>query len=505
MSVYRHKRKLSARFITRTLVLSLLPSVAGLTVLYMSVNAQLSDQLNSEIERSFEHVENIFHISDNVARKSVIFDNKSCELILPELVHEATRQLYIRSINLISENKIYCSSIMATNRELQQLSSEIQDVSTLVPGNTLTPNSPVLYIRHQNIVIGIDGRLLTSFIQGASSGTELQFIIDNRELFKSGLVYPVNASFSGNEKHSEQWGFSIRGQSEPGAQWSIIRQNYWPVVLFFILATVVTFFLLMRRFYSGELTVEDIKTAVVCGEFIPYAQPIFDHTGENILGVEILARWKNPDGEIISPDLFIPLAEQSGVILDLTRSLMQQTGEAFTDVLSLMPPGFHVAFNISNQCCKTGKLHGMCQDFIKITQNKIDLTLELTERESYRENETLLALIRELRQNGAKLAIDDFGTAGSNLDYLSKIDFDLIKIDRSYVAGIGTSVSSGHIIDNILDLARRMNMEVVAEGVEDARQAAYLHTRGVQYFQGYLYSAPLPLDILINKYVRPLF
>lgn len=504
MGMYRHKRKLSAWFITRTLGLSLIPSVAGLTVLYMSVSAQLSDQLNSDIERSFQHIENIFQLSDNVARKIVSFENKSCEFVLPELVHEATRQLYIRSINLISDKKVYCSSIMATNRELQQLSSEIHDVSTLVPGNILTPNSPVLYIRYNNIVIAIDGRLLTSFIQSTSSGTELQFIIDNRELYKSGWVYPVNTRFSGNEKHSAQWNFSIRGQTEPGIQWVIIRHNYWPVVLFFILVMVVMLSLFLRRFYSGELTVGDLKFALARRELIPYAQPIFDHTGENIRGVEILARWKKTDGEIIPPDLFIPLAEKSGVILELTRSLMQQTGQGFVDSLSLIPPDFHVAFNISNQCCKTGELLGICQDFLKVTRNKINLTLELTERETYRENETLLALIRELHDNGVKLAIDDFGTAGSNLDYLNKIHFDLIKIDRSYVAGICTNVHSGHIIDNILDLARRMNMGVVAEGVEDARQAAYLHARGVQYFQGYLYSAPLPLDILIDKYVRPL-
>ncbi|HGY3719425.1 TPA: EAL domain-containing protein [Citrobacter gillenii] len=503
MSVYRHKRKLSIKFLCQALALSFLPSIAGLAVLYISVSSQQSEQLNSDIEKSYRHFEQIFRIAANVANKSTKFESKPCAMVVTELIREATRQLYIRSINLVSNNKVYCSSVLATEREFQQISSEIHDVSTLVPGNTLTPNSPVLYIRHKDVIIAIDGRLLTSFIQSSYSGITLQFIIDNRELHESGWIYPVSLQFSGSEKYSDKWDFTIRGQSENGSQWSMIRKSYLPVVLLFILATLIIFTLFVRRFFSGSLTVGDIRTAIARGEIVPYAQPIFNHDGEKIWGVEILARWKKSDGEIIPPDLFIPLAERSNAILELTRSLMQQTAQGLANVLPLVPQDFHVAFNISNQCCQTDELTAVCRDFAKITQNKIALTLELTERESYQESNALRSLISNLKENGIKLAIDDFGTAGSNLDYVREIDFDFIKIDRSYVTGIGSSISSVHIIDNILDLANRMNMEVIAEGIEGPAQAEYLYTKGVQHFQGYFYSAPLPLDILISKYLRP--
>lgn len=505
MQFYQHKKKLSLCSIPRAILLSAIPTLIGVAILYMSVSSQLSQQLNNEVDKSFQNFERIFNLSNSVASSNIRFENRPCTEVISELRREATRQLYIRSINLIDNNKIYCSSVLENDDELVEISSHLARGNTIVPGNILTPNSPVLYIRNRNTLIGIDGRLLTPFLRTPTPGINLVFTLDGRELHSSGRIYTQSIPLRPGEKRSQKWDFGVYGELAPDTQWAVIWQNYLPVVILFCLTSFFMLIFFTRKFLSKNLTAKDISRAIKQGHIIPYAQPIFDATGENLWGMEILARWKDVNGKVITPDFFIPQAEQSNVIMALTSSLIEQTSKELAGVFNLLPTDFHVSFNISNRCCETDELTQLYHSAFMPLREKIALTLELTERESFQDSTHLRALMKSLKESGVKLAIDDFGTAGSNLDYIRDIEFDFIKIDKSYVAGIGSNTASQHIIDNILDLAQRLNMQVIAEGIENSQQIEYLRSRGVRYFQGYLYSPPLPLNTLLNKYLRPLF
>ena len=127
------------------------------------------------------------------------------------------------------------------------------------------------------------------------------------------------------------------------------------------------------------------------------------------------------------------------------------------------------------------------------------LVLELTERELLVTNPQTLSLFRQLDEMGVRLSIDDFGTGHSSLHYLQQFHVDYLKIDRSFIGRIGTESLSEHIVDNVIDLGRRLGLSLVAEGVETEQQAAYLRGKGVQYLQGFLFARPMPLRQFCRK------
>ena len=197
---------------------------------------------------------------------------------------------------------------------------------------------------------------------------------------------------------------------------------------------------------------------------------------------------------MISPDRFIPLAEDSGLIVPMTRLLMAQVREAFAPLADQLPRGFHFGFNISASHCKDLSLLDDCRDFIGAFRgNPIKLVLELTERELIVADETTDRLFAELHQLGVFIAIDDFGTGHSSLTYLQAFQVDFLKIDKSFVGMIGSDALSSHIVENVIDLATRLGLLLVAEGVENQVQADYLKERQVSFLQGYFYGRPMPM------------
>jgi EAL domain-containing protein (putative c-di-GMP-specific phosphodiesterase class I) len=205
-------------------------------------------------------------------------------------------------------------------------------------------------------------------------------------------------------------------------------------------------------------------------------------------------RWQHPRQGLISPDRFIPMAEECGFIVPMTRSLMQQVREQFAGRVHSLPRGFHFGLNISASHCKDMSLLEDCRDFINaFRENPIKLVLELTERELIVADETTDRLFAELHQLGVFIAIDDFGTGHSSLTYLQQFQVDFLKIDQSFVGMIGSDALSSHIVENVIDLATRLGLQLVAEGVENEVQAAYLRARQVNFQQGYLYGRPMPM------------
>jgi sensor c-di-GMP phosphodiesterase-like protein len=238
--------------------------------------------------------------------------------------------------------------------------------------------------------------------------------------------------------------------------------------------------------------VAELERALKNGEFIPYYQPTVDITNGRVRGAEVLMRWRKPDGTIVAPAHFIPLAESSGLILEMTRSLMRavrdEIGPAVVD-----RPFLRIGFNLAARHFIDEQIVSDVREIfegspIRLTQ----IVLEVTERQSLDSLTSARRVIAALQGLGIKVAIDDIGAGHAGLSYMLKLGVDIIKIDKMFIDALGQDRSSMTIVETLVDLARNMRMDIVAEGVETFEQVVALRDRGIRAAQGYVFAPPLP-------------
>lgn len=223
-----------------------------------------------------------------------------------------------------------------------------------------------------------------------------------------------------------------------------------------------------------------------------YYQPIISLQSGKIVGAEALARWRQPDGSFLSPDIFIPLAEQTGLITRLTEDIVRKI---FADLGTWLRrrPEIHISINLSVDDLRSPKLPLLLQEQLQLWGiSAQQIILEITER-GFVDPQTTLPVLAGYRQAGHRISIDDFGTGYSSLSYLQKLDVDTLKIDKSFVDTLEYELLTPHIIE----MAKALNLATVAEGVETEGQRDWLRMHGVQYAQGWLYSKALPKEKFI--------
>ena len=223
-------------------------------------------------------------------------------------------------------------------------------------------------------------------------------------------------------------------------------------------------------------------------------QPQIDIESGRITGVEALMRWRHPELGLVSPAIFIPIAEETGLIVSIGEWAMRTAcaqNKAWQDA-GIAP--IVMAVNLSARQFKHSDMSDMVQAVLQDTG--LDgryLELELTEGIVMDNAETLIATMKRLKQYGVRLSLDDFGTGYSNLGYLRRFPLDMIKIDKSFVNGIGTGSDEGMIAATVITLGHSLKLKVIAEGVETEVQLAALRMLGCDMMQGFLFSRPLPV------------
>ncbi|PTT44472.1 EAL domain-containing protein [Aeromonas sp. HMWF016] len=238
-----------------------------------------------------------------------------------------------------------------------------------------------------------------------------------------------------------------------------------------------------------------LRRALTDGEFVAFLQPIVGQSGSLVTGCEVLVRWLHPTKGLVQPDHFIPLAEKSGLVVPMTQALMREVLRHFSPIAHKLPSGFHFGFNITASHFHDLTLVDDCRAFLAgFTDRPVTLVLEVTERELLTPDEVTCRLFTELKELGVVIALDDFGTGHANLAYLQEFDIDIIKLDKRFVMQVGSEKMSTHIVDNVLDLASRLELKVVAEGVENSVQRDLLEARGIDFMQGYLFGKPVPME-----------
>jgi sensor c-di-GMP phosphodiesterase-like protein len=260
-----------------------------------------------------------------------------------------------------------------------------------------------------------------------------------------------------------------------------------PVGLFisaFIVGIVI--FMSKRRLSPrGEL-----EMAVQKREFVVHYQPIIQLETNVCVGAEALVRWRRPDGSLVRPDLFIPLAEETGVIRQITDQVMDAIIRDLGPLLN-KDRGLHIAINLCADDIKTGRFLDMFAE--KLPQANIrneQILLEATER-GFIDVEAARKTLTRARAAGHTVAIDDFGTGYSSLQYLQGLPMDALKIDKSFVDTIGKGTATSSVTAHIIAMVKELGLLSVGEGIETEEQAKYLRERGVNFGQGWLFSKPL--------------
>jgi diguanylate cyclase (GGDEF)-like protein len=235
---------------------------------------------------------------------------------------------------------------------------------------------------------------------------------------------------------------------------------------------------------------QGLRTAIPRQEIVPYFEQQIDLTTGRLHGFEVLARWEHPTRGLISPELFIPIAEETGMIAELSLSIMRQAFLAARD----WDPSLSLAINISPWQLRDAWL---AQKIIKVlTETGFPanrLEIEITESSLFDNLALAQSIVGSLKNQGAKLALDDFGTGYSSLAHLRALPFDRIKIDKSFVMSLNESADSAAIVNAIARLGESLNLPVTAEGIEDAQIEERLRTIGCSKGQGWYYGKPLSM------------
>ena len=258
------------------------------------------------------------------------------------------------------------------------------------------------------------------------------------------------------------------------------------------------------QFYSSDMNAQAtqrleletaLRRAVEQNEFYLHFQPQINLSTGMISGAEALLRWNSEKWGDVSPADFVPILEDTGLINEVGSVVLEQAVDAYLALQDKLDPDFQIAVNLSGRQFQGGQLSSFVRDLLAETGMQAkNLELEITETVLMDDKDLAITTLNELSQLGITLAIDDFGTGYSSLSYLKLFPLNVLKIDRSFVRDVTIDADDAAIVDAILAMCRRLQLNVVAEGVETKEQLDFLQTHGCERVQGYYFSKPLDFD-----------
>lgn len=274
------------------------------------------------------------------------------------------------------------------------------------------------------------------------------------------------------------------------------------IKILMVLMSLVVGYLAARGLVRAPSQVDELDRAIARGEIVPYYQPLFSLTDNRMLGFELLARWIKADGSMVSPAVFIPLAEDKGRINAVTNTLLTQAGREIGPLLAA-DPTLKMSFNITPEQL-------LAPDFVKNLLRHVaasglppeSLVIEITERQAISDITRATEVSRDLLASGVRIAIDDAGTGHNGLSSMHALNANYLKIDKYFIDGVGLNRKSSALIEMLVSLAKQFGMTVVAEGIETDAQVAALRLLGINEGQGYVHSRPVPAKVLNDLFAQ---
>ena len=474
-----------------------------LGIRFISQRSINQKQINTLTAHSVDRLDRILQPLKTQRNAMLALVGQPCEAIHLPLRKLAVMLQTVRSIALVKGGQLYCSSALGSRNIA---------VNALQPQ---LPNSAPLLLLGTDHSLLVGTPILVQWFPASADGKDGVMVSINIDLLSNIILEPTpplitHISLNVGERHyqhnigitgemdddgnrvfirsSTDFPFSVAALS-PGPARLALNNLVTDLPLDAIMIILFTWIAWLAT--AGRLSFSrEINMGIAGKEFALYCQPQMDARTQRCVGAEILLRWNNPRVGWVAPDVFIPIAETQNLIIPLTRYVIGETAQR----LHLFPQerDFQIGINVAAPHFKNGQLLKDSKQLWFSRKPLQQLTVELTERDAL--NDVNYQLRSELGNHQIKLAIDDFGTGNSSLSWLEMLHPDVLKIDKAFTGAIGTDAVNSTVTDIIIALGQRLNVELVAEGVETQEEARYLQQHGVHFLQGYLYAQPMPLE-----------
>lgn len=496
------------------LIAGVLPLLLGVLFTFVESRIMVKRDLESTALIALHYAENIASRSWQMIDYLQRFKGQDCNQISPELQRMSAVFSYFRSLGITHHANIYCSSILGyQNTPMAALlqhalpTPRAEKWGISVAHSVNVKDRPMMLFAQMPTAGGygtyvtIDAQYPIDLMNaiGKARGYQFTLTLGNGDPIQVGPeIKAVSGLFSTSKINvlSEKLPMSIRAiapADESIRAWKQVFFTFLPMSIILSLFFTATIWYRQKR---KLLFRDEIKKGIERGEFSVYYQPLYDTTTQTCNGVEALMRWRQSNGQWIKPDIFIAAAEKEGMIIPITRHLFKLVAEDITGWQ--VKPGFHLSLNVAAEHLQHPCfISDVCAFKDEVSAHQFNITLELTERSLISNGPEVIQRLHQLRENGFMIAIDDFGTGHCSLSYLQNFPLDYLKIDRGFVSAISSLDEEAPILDAIINLSHRMNLTMVAEGVETLQQLTYLKQSGVIWIQGFLYAKPMDNHSLI--------
>lgn len=475
------------------------------------VAIQTERNMSDAAQRAVKHVDNLFA---GVEQKLAVIDtmNDLCSTQNKQLLEDIIfDSVSIKEISYIKDNKIVCSD------RARQFNLDISDE---LPKNLHSQTSRLTYIANDQrrnmralfylipykdmwVRISLHLKYIDFWVSdfGIRNNMKAQMIYD-RKLIAGDTDIKNCELIDHLEISSKHYPFSIvTGYDAP----LLLKAFKDQLLLALMIVSLLTALLLalLHSYKKTRRTLEsEIQQGIKNNEFTGYLQPIVCSKTHQWLGAEILLRWQHPTNGLTSPAEFITIAENTGLINDITLKLLAEAGRNKA-VLSQISENHYLSLNVTASMIANPYYVRKLVNIIRHQPSlQNGLVLEFTERETFTDDQLaqLQSGMTQLRKEGVKWALDDFGSGYSGLSRLQQLSFEILKIDRAFVAASSNETIAHSILDSICELAKRFNCVLIAEGVETKEQAKRIRLLEIECCQGYLFAKPMT----IKRYIQQL-
>ncbi len=454
-------------------------------------------------------VASIERILDSVVSRAHLelstLTGRPCPLVDHRLSELQSYVLYVRSVNLVANQNVYCSSALGVidvplSAWLSPAPARI--TLDLLAGTPQQPQTPVmpLYVptgKDTGLLYVVEASYLADTLAHGvryEAGQVVLVVTNERALDARGEAISTGSvtTMRGTRASSPRWGFSIVVVAAP----TFVAQTHWKYGLLASAAAILVNLLIaaayLIAFAPRRLLLSAVRRALKHGQLHIAYQPVVEIATRRIAGVEALIRWTHPRWGAVSPAAFMAEVERSSLLAGVTRFALQRATDDIMQKTDIRP--LRIAINVAPMDLER-------KDFVadvlavhaKLPAD-ITLVLEVTERFLIDKHPRTDVIFNMLKAHGVRFAIDDFGTQHSNLDLLGRFPFDYVKIDGQFVRQVDRQ--GRELIRAIAAVSRHYGMEVIAEGVETESQHEALRSLGIPYGQGYLYQRPVPVSQL---------
>ncbi|WP_425216338.1 EAL domain-containing protein [Tumidithrix helvetica] len=499
-----------------------MPTVVLLVISYFQSIANAKTNLEGIIKVATQKTDLLLDNAEVMMRRSNIdLQNADSQTAINILQRQIYNDFRFREFGIVNpEGLLTLSSLGATNPPVTisptKYRFEPSDLNLQILGlgrtQLMQEQSIVLMLKGSgrigSMYLLVDPIILTNFLEAipdldlGSNGYIAYMTSDRRILSAIGSPSPdmvsalQNQSFNTIQVINTTKDGRIAIVGEIDRQWAL---RYWmqeflvgaPLTL---LISGILSYLFIRQVRLFNTLDYELKRGLALNEFEVYYQPIIDLKTAKCVGSEALMRWRHPQRGLIYPGLFIPIAEQTGLIVPMTEWLLRKVIQDRA-ILETKFQDLYISLNLSPSHLNTGDVERLIQILRESDRAHAKITFEITEnRLVEQQGQVVQDVIARIKQWGIRFAIDDFGTGYSNIAYLQRLDIDQLKLDQLFTKGLEHGNKISQIVDSLIDFGDRLGLTIVAEGIETETQYQYLKDRGVSYGQGWLFARAMPFE-----------